>query len=93
MKIRKATTQDLDCIMQVIDAARNLMRTNGNHTQWINGYPSAEVIMNDINQNIGYVCINDTEIVGYFSFLKGDNPEPTYKSLMTENGLTMNRTA
>lgn len=78
MKIRKATTQDLDCIMQVIDAARNLMRTNGNHTQWINGYPSAEVIMNDINQNIGYVCINDTEIVGYFSFLKGDNPEPTY---------------
>lgn len=78
MKIRKATTQDLDCIMQVIDAARNLMRTNGNHTQWINGYPSAKVIMNDINQNIGYVCINDTEIVGYFSFLKGDNPEPTY---------------
>lgn len=78
MKIRKATTQDLDCIMQVIDAARNLMRTNGNHTQWINGYPSAEVIQNDIDQNIGYICWNDAEIVGYFSFLKGDNPEPTY---------------
>ena len=88
MKIRKATTQDLDCIMQVIDAARNLMRTNGNHTQWINGYPSAEVIMNDINQNIGYVCINDTEIVGYFSFLKGDNPETTYNVI--DNGKWLN---
>lgn len=88
MKIRKATTQDLDCIMQVIDAARNLMRTNGNHTQWINGYPSAEVIMNDINHNIGYICCNDTEIVGYFSFLKGDNPEPTYNII--DNGKWLN---
>lgn len=88
MKIRKATTQDLDCIMQVIDDARKIMRDNDNHTQWINGYPSAEVIMNDINQNIGYVCVDDTEIVGYFSFLKGDNPEPTYNVI--DNGKWLN---
>ncbi|MDO5635698.1 MAG: GNAT family N-acetyltransferase [Myroides sp.] len=88
MKIRKATTQDLDCIMQVIDAARNLMRTNGNHTQWINGYPSAEVIITDINKNTGYVCVSDTEIVGYFMFLKGNNPEPTYNVI--DNGKWLN---
>ncbi len=88
MKICKANPEQLNSIMQVIDDARNIMRTNGNFIQWINGYPSSEVIMNDINQNIGYICLKDSEIVGYFSFLKGDNPEPTYNII--DNGKWLN---
>ena len=88
MTIEIAKPKHLNSIMQVIDDARNIMRANGNLTQWINGYPSAEVIMNDINQNIGYICWNDTEIVGYFSFLKGYNPEPTYNVI--DNGTWLN---
>lgn len=86
--IEIAKPEHLNSIMQVIDDARNIMRANGNLTQWINGYPSAEVILNDINQNIGYICWNDTEIVGYFSFLKGDHPEPTYNII--DNGKWLN---
>lgn len=88
MKIEKATAANLNNIMQIIDNARNIMRANGNLTQWINGYPSTEVILKDIDQNMGYICLNDTEIVGYFSFLKGDNPEPTYT--LIENGKWIN---
>lgn len=88
MKIRKATTQDLDCIRQVIDAARNHMRANGNSTQWINGYPSAEVILNDITNKVGYVVDYNNEVVGYFMFLKGNDPEPTYNTI--ENGKWLN---
>jgi len=88
MTIEKAKPEHLNSIMQVIDNARNIMRTNGNHTQWINGYPSPEVILKDINQNIGYICLNGTDIVGYFSFLKGDHPEPTYNFI--NNGKWLN---
>ena len=88
MTIQLARPEHLNRIMQVIDAARNSMRANGNQTQWINGYPSENVILNDINQNMGYICLNDTEMVGYFSFLKGDDPEPTYNVI--ENGKWLN---
>ncbi len=88
MTIAIAKPEHLNSIMQVINDARKIMRANGNLTQWINGYPSAEVIQNDINQNIGYICLNNTEIVGYFSFLKGDDPEPTYNII--DNGKWLN---
>mgnify|MGYP001023262533 CR=1 FL=1 len=78
MDIQIATPEHLNKIMQVINDARSIMRENGNHTQWTNGYPSKEIILNDISLNTGYICLHNTEIVGYFSFLKGDNPEPTY---------------
>ncbi|HLW63357.1 MAG TPA: GNAT family N-acetyltransferase [Flavobacterium sp.] len=88
MNIRLATTKDLDLIVQIIDAARQLMQKNGNTTQWINGYPSKEVLLNDILLEHGFVCEYNNKIVGYFGFLKGNNPEPTYTLL--ENGAWLN---
>ena len=52
MNIQIAKPEHLNSIMQVINDARNSMRANGNHTQWINGYPSEEVILNDIKHSI-----------------------------------------
>lgn len=88
MTIEIATPNQLNHIMQVIDDARAIMRKNGNHTQWVNGYPSAEIILNDISLNTGYICLHNNEIVGYFSFLKGNNPESTYQVI--ENGKWLN---
>jgi len=86
--IRPATPQDLDSILPIIDEARQIMRENGNSTQWTNGYPSREVIANDIANKAAFVCEMQDKIVGYFSFLAGKNPEPTYNSI--EGGAWLN---
>ncbi|MGQ2984119.1 GNAT family N-acetyltransferase [Flavobacterium sp.] len=88
MHIRPATPSDLITIMPIIDDARLIMRENGNLTQWINGYPSTEVILNDIDNGHGFVCISEDEIVGYFCFIAGDDPEPTYNVI--EGGAWLN---
>src|SRR5690606_8353866 len=88
MTIKIATPNQLNHIMQVIDDARAIMRKNGNHTQWINGYPSAAIIFNDTSLNTGYICMHNNEIVGYVSFSKGNNPESTYQII--ENGKWLN---
>lgn len=63
-------------IMQVMDAAKKIMRQSGNMHQWGNGYPSEAVIMSDIERNGGFVIEDEGIIVGYFAFLP--SPEPTY---------------
>ena len=77
--IRIATFGDLPAIMLVIDAARELMHVSGNVNQWINGYPSEEVIHADINRGGGFVVTDDERIVAYFAFLPA--PEPTYTKI------------
>ncbi len=78
MTIRKAQLPDLQQIMAVLDAARQIMRSDGNTGQWINGYPSEEIIMNDIENGYGYVVV-DVFIVSYFAFIP--SPEPTYAKI------------
>jgi len=62
--------------MLVMEAARSIMRLSGNHHQWVDGYPSEEVIEADIRREGGYVIETDGRIVAYFAFLP--SPEPTY---------------
>ena len=69
--IRKATLKDLDEIMPMIVNGRKHIQEYG-IPQWINGYPSTETISEDINNDRGYVLIEDNEIVGYFVLLKHD---------------------
>ncbi len=45
--------------MPVIDAAREMMHASGNVNQWINGYPSEQVIQADIARDGGFVVMND----------------------------------
>lgn len=40
--------------------------------QWVNGYPSKEVIIEDINADKWYVLLGEKEIVGYFAKLDYD---------------------
>lgn len=77
--IREATMADVACIMRVIEAAKGIMRASGNMFQWINGYPSAEVIEKDIRKHVGYVVTDNGEVVAYYAFIP--SPEPTYDKI------------
>ncbi len=59
--IREATAADLDGIMPVLDAAKGIMRSDGNMNQWSGGYPSREAILADIHRNGGVDCPKLTE--------------------------------
>jgi len=63
-------------IMNVMDAAKKIMRQSGNMHQWGDGYPSEAVIIFDMERNGGFVIEDDDKIVGYFAFLQ--SLEPTY---------------
>ena len=68
--IRPATMVDIPSIMPVFDEARQKMQASGNWKQWINGYPSVEVVERDIELQGGFVIEDDRKIVGYFAFLR-----------------------
>lgn len=84
MHIRKATYNDIPRIMEICAEARDIMRSNGNMTQWTGGYPSEETIMADIDGGVGYVVWDSEEdsvghvveetvgdAVGYFALIPG----------------------
>ena len=74
--IRKARPTDMAEIIQVMVAAKGIMRQSGNMNQWRDGYPSEAVITADLERNGGFVVEDDGMVVSYFAFLQ--SPEPTY---------------
>lgn len=81
-KIRQALTGDLPEIMSVFETARQFMRLSGNPHQWINGYPSEELISQDIDNGNFYVEEINGRITGCFAFIVG--AEPTYRHIEGE---------
>lgn len=79
LTIRPAKGEDLKDIMAVLDAARGIMRASGNMDQWTGGYPSEEVVLNDIRLGNGYAVLQGQRIVAYFAFIA--SPEPTYAKI------------
>ncbi len=74
MEIRKAQLKEIDVIMDIYALARQFMQETGNRNQWINGYPSKDLITNDIRNEYCHVCIStDNEIVGVFYFRIGND--------------------
>lgn len=78
-KIRHAVASDMERIMQVLDAAKQVMRDSGNLNQWIDGYPNEQAILHDMEQDGAMVVEDDGEVVAYFAFLP--SPEPTYAAI------------
>ena len=74
--IREARQADVDGILTVFDAARQIMRASGNTRQWSDSYPNAEAVMKDMEKDGAIVMEDDGSIVAYFAFLP--SPEPTY---------------
>ena len=88
--IRPAVPDDLERIMPVFEAAKAIMRSDGNMTQWSDNYPSREAVLSDIAKDGGFVFEEEGgRLVGYFAFLA--SPEPTYDYI--EGGEWLDRDA
>lgn len=75
--IRTSTIEDLARLKQIFSVARDYMSKTGNPTQWTDGYPCDDLIMNDIENGDSYVIIHDSSIVATFVLRPGI--DPTYK--------------
>ena len=64
MNFREAKKEVIESILEVISHAKEYMKRN-NSTQWNENYPNKETIINDIENNIGYVLIVKNLIRGY----------------------------
>ena len=74
-------------VLEIFDVARKFMRSNGNMNQWVNGYPSADDIMLDINNDRSYVVEDENgELVATFCYFVGT--DPTYNEIY--NGSWLN---
>lgn len=80
MKIRKAYIKDLEDIMKVFEIAKEFMKNNGNPTQWINGYPTRQIILDDINSENFYVIQKNNKIIAVFAFIIGE--DINYKTII-----------
>lgn len=74
MEIRKTRKGEIEILMRLYDEARKFMRRMGNAEQWVNGYPSIEVVSKDVMQGNSYVCVEEEEIIGTFCFIQGEDP-------------------
>ena len=77
--IRKATVQDIPAAMELFIAAKNIMRSDGNMTQWDGNYPDEEIVRSDISKGGAHIVEHDGKPVAYFALLP--SPEPTYSSI------------
>lgn len=72
--IRQALMQELDEILAIYDTARAFMRANGNHRQWVNGYPGRDLLKSDIENGRLFVIEEENAVHGVFAFFLGEDP-------------------
>jgi len=78
MIIRNSKLSDLPRLMEIFDEARKTIALLGIN-QWQNGYPTHDIIENDINKGESYaVEISDTLAGSFVMILDG---EPTYDNI------------
>lgn len=79
MKIRQSRIDDVNDICDIYDQARVFMRENGNPNQWGTGYPTRELVKQDIVRGNSYVCVEKNQIVGTFYF--ANEKDATYMEI------------
>lgn len=77
--IRQAEATDLPTIMQLVASAKVIMRKSGNQNQWNDGYPSENIILEDIKNGSCRIVMNGDTAVGSFVLKAG--PDPTYSNI------------
>lgn len=78
MNFRKATTDDLGAIWQIILYAKSVRKAEGS-TQWQDGYPNEHTLQNDIAQGWGYVFTLNNIVISYVAIILG--VEPAYEAI------------
>ena len=82
-RIRPAVAADIPALRPVFEAAKGIMRADGNLDQWsAPGFPPDDLLLRDISRGGGFVISGiipgetKESLVGYFALLP--SPEPTY---------------
>ena len=85
MEIRQAFPNEIGAIMTVIESARIALAEAGS-SQWqgADGYPTEEIIFDDVLKGQAYVGIIDGQIVSYAAVVT--DGEPAYEKSMMEIG-------
>ena len=67
--------------MEVFEGAKQIMRASGNLYQWNDGYPSEDIVLQDIEASNCYVACkkSDGAILGTMALIEG--PDPTYSAI------------
>ena len=52
--VRPSRPSDLPALQQLFACARRFMAQSGNPTQWVNGYPSDDILLADIATGTSY---------------------------------------
>lgn len=76
LTIRKSTVEDIPAIQGIFALARKFMAETGNPSQWADGYPSEELLREDVSSGDSYVVVEGNDVVATF-VLRGGN-DPTY---------------
>ncbi len=74
--IRKATVEDIETVLSLIDSGRKIMIATGNTHQWDTNHPSKEQIEDDIANGNSYLLSEDDKPIATWAFIEG--PDPTY---------------
>ncbi len=79
LSVRPALFEDLTEINRIYDTARRFMREHGNKSQWSGGYPSDQVIKDDIDNKNGFIVSCGEIPCGAFAMFSGI--DPTYVNI------------
>ena len=82
MEIRLAFPNEVNAIMQVIEGAKKCLAEAGS-TQWQNGYPDADTIIEDIISGQAYVALDEGDLLAYAAVTK--SPEKAYEAIYDGN--------
>ena len=80
MKLYLATITDVSTIMSLINDAQEFLASSG-IDQWQNGYPSKELILNDISDNNSYLIKDDSDNIVASTMFTTD-PESSYNNIL-----------
>lgn len=79
LTVRQAHPSDIGIIAGIFNSARKFMAASGNATQWIDGYPTSEIVLQDIANDNCYIVMQGEAIAGVFTFIVGR--EPNYDNI------------
>ncbi len=85
MKFKRAIKKDVNSIIDIIQGAQSYLKAQG-VDQWQNNYPNIETINNDIDNNHGYVLVEDNIIVGTVAVIFAN--DKTYHSIYNGKWIT-----
>ena len=83
--IRKANIRDLNAIMDIVRDAQEALRELG-IDQWQDGYPSVDVIREDIESGVGYLYTQADKVAGYAAIVL--TGEDAYKQIDAHEWVT-----